>query len=158
MSSKKERSRRLTFAGFAIAVFRDREGRVTIDVESSDAQGSDVYPDSGVPRLRVTLNEEDRETTADGGWLPLDAGPPETRRRDFGTIADAQGWDTDSTLEVMMSAWSEGLDVLDYARRVAAAENASAVCPACRSTCWADDPEGGPAFCESCGFIPGAPR
>ena len=27
-------------------------------------------------------------------------------------------------------------------------------CPQCKSTCWMDDPEGGPRFCESCGFIP----
>lgn len=77
MKSKKERPRRVTFAGFAIAIFRDRAGRVTVDIDSTDATGRDVHDGPhAIPRLRVTLNEEDRETAPDGSWRELENGRP----------------------------------------------------------------------------------
>lgn len=68
----------LTLAGVTVSLFRDGSGVLAVDIETSDADGVDVLGFHGVPRLRVTVNEEDRWTCPDGRWRTEEDGEPET--------------------------------------------------------------------------------
>jgi hypothetical protein len=70
----------IQFEGLDIQVSRSisQQGKLVIDINTSDLDHGDVFPNYDIPQLIICINEERLETTEDGGWkIGHGAGDPE---------------------------------------------------------------------------------
>ena len=59
----------IEFDGFEVSVFRDEtDGIVTVQILSEGADVGDKFAPSGVPRLRVVVNDSSEVLDPDGHW------------------------------------------------------------------------------------------
>lgn len=66
----------LLFEGLSVEFYRNKEGILTVDINTEDLKPKDVFEDTRIskmqdtriPKMRVVLNEEVLVTKADGSW------------------------------------------------------------------------------------------
>jgi len=60
---------KLDYLGLSIEVFRSKiDGRIVVDIDTNDLQESDTFERNAVPKIRLVINEDEQNVTADGGW------------------------------------------------------------------------------------------
>lgn len=60
----------IEFEGMTIAVYRsESDGALSIDIETGDLEFGDQHPSSGVPRLRVSINDSVEQLDEAGKWV-----------------------------------------------------------------------------------------
>lgn len=58
--------------GTRVYLYRSKEdGRLVIDVDTSDAEDHDSYPETGIPKLILYVNECREELMPTGVWQQL---------------------------------------------------------------------------------------
>jgi len=64
-SSAKSRQK-IDFEGLEVSLYRDKHGRLTVDVDSSELEGEDVFEQTLVPKLTIRINESKIVLDKDG--------------------------------------------------------------------------------------------